>query len=149
MTGPDAEEMWLLSRVGDLLPAADGFRFTRRLRLEPVGRGNARDLWLVHSDDGVWPWYGTEKPRPEQVRRWADFMGRSWQLHGVHKWMAYDRASGEIVGRGGLSRSASACGTRARSAAAAWLREWESRTTRHSRCACCCEKTGPAQVEAR
>jgi len=105
MTGPDAEEMWLLSRVGDLLPAADGFRFTRRLRLEPVGRGNARDLWLVHSDDGVWPWYGTEKPRPEQVRRWADFMGRSWQLHGVHKWMAYDRASGEIVGRGGLSRT--------------------------------------------
>jgi len=26
-------------------------------------------------------------------------------FHGVHKWMAYDRVSGEVVGRGGLSRT--------------------------------------------
>ncbi|MDQ1481047.1 MAG: hypothetical protein QOI44_1908 [Actinomycetota bacterium] len=32
-------------------------------------------------------------------------MGDSWRLHGVHKWIAYDRVSGEVVGRGGLSRA--------------------------------------------
>jgi RimJ/RimL family protein N-acetyltransferase len=59
----------------------------------------------VHSDDAVWPWYGTEKPSIEQVEQWATFMGGSWRSHGVHKWIAYDRASGEVVGRGGLSRT--------------------------------------------
>ncbi len=32
-------------------------------------------------------------------------MGDSWRFHGVHKWIAYDRVSGEVVGRGGLSRT--------------------------------------------
>jgi RimJ/RimL family protein N-acetyltransferase len=85
--------------------AADGFRFTKRLRLEPVGPVNALDLWLVQDDDDVWPWYGNEKPGLEQARQRAKFMGESWGLHGVHKWIAYDRASGEVVGRGGLSRT--------------------------------------------
>jgi RimJ/RimL family protein N-acetyltransferase len=75
-----------------------------RLRLEPVGPANAADLWLVHSDDEVWRWYGNEKPSLTQVEQWAKFMGDSWRFHGVHKWIAYDRASGEVVGRGGLSR---------------------------------------------
>lgn len=30
-------------------------------------------------------------------------MGRAWQTEGVHKWLAYDRRSGELIGRGGLS----------------------------------------------
>ena len=29
-------------------------QLTERLRLEPVGPGNAADLWLVHGDDAVW-----------------------------------------------------------------------------------------------
>jgi RimJ/RimL family protein N-acetyltransferase len=32
-------------------------------------------------------------------------MGDSWRSHGVHKWIAYDRVSCEVVGRGGLSRT--------------------------------------------
>lgn len=32
-------------------------------------------------------------------------MGESWRHHGVHKWLAYDRATGEVIGRGGLSRT--------------------------------------------
>jgi len=32
-------------------------------------------------------------------------MGEAWRLHGVHTWIAYDRGSGEVVGRGGLSRT--------------------------------------------
>jgi RimJ/RimL family protein N-acetyltransferase len=78
---------------------------TTRLRLEPVSPANAADLWLVHTDDEVWPWYGDEKPRFGQATQWADFMGESWSFHGVHKWIAYDRATGEVVGRGGLSRT--------------------------------------------
>jgi RimJ/RimL family protein N-acetyltransferase len=80
-------------------------RFTMRLRLEPVGPANAHDLWLVHHDDNVLPWYGNEKPSLEQAEQWATFMGESWRFHGVHKWIAYDRVSGEVVGRGGLSRT--------------------------------------------
>jgi len=78
---------------------------TPRLRLEPVGPENADDLWLVQSDDAVWPWYGTDKPTRAQARASAEAMGESWRRHGVHKWIAYDRASGEVVGRGGLSRT--------------------------------------------
>jgi RimJ/RimL family protein N-acetyltransferase len=92
--------------MGTATPAgADGPRLTPRLRLEPVGPGNAHDLWLVHVDDDVWPWYGHERPSHEQVEQWARSMGDSWRFHGVHKWVAYDRVSGEVVGRGGLSRT--------------------------------------------
>lgn len=80
-------------------------RDTARLRLEPVGPANATDLWLVQSDDEVWPWYGTEKPTIAQAEESAKAMGESWRLHGVHKWIAYDRVTGEVVGRGGLSRT--------------------------------------------
>lgn len=87
-------------------PAAAGeSRHTARLRLEPVGPANAGDLWLVHNDDEVSYWYGNRKPSREQAEDTAKFMGDSWRLHGVHKWMAYDRVSGEVVGRGGLSRT--------------------------------------------
>lgn len=84
---------------------AAGSRLTTRLRLEPVGAAGAADLWRVHRDDAVWPWYGGERPSLTQAQRWASGMGESWRLHGVHKWLAYDRASGEVVGRGGLSRT--------------------------------------------
>ena len=95
-----------LCRVADPIPAdAVGTRFTRRLRLEPVGPANASDLWLVHNDDEVSYWYDEGKPRLEEAQQRAKAMGDSWRLHGVHKWIAYDRVSGEVVGRGGLSRT--------------------------------------------
>lgn len=95
-----------LCRVEDRpLAAAGGSRFTVRLRLEPVGPSNAPDLWLVHDDDEVSYWYDNEKPSLEQAEQRANFMGDSWRFHGVHKWIAYDRVSGEVVGRGGLSRT--------------------------------------------
>lgn len=84
---------------------ADGTRFTERLRLEPVGPDSAADLWLVHNDDEVSRWYDDGRPTPELARVRAESMAESWRRHGVHKWMAYDRTSGEVVGRGGLSRT--------------------------------------------
>ena len=92
--------------MADPPPAGSGeSRFTMRLRLEPIGPANAADLWLVHNDDEVSYWYGGRKPSHGQAEQWARFMGDSWRCHGVHKWLAYDRGSGEVVGRGGLSRT--------------------------------------------
>jgi hypothetical protein len=71
-------------------------RFTARLRLEPVGRSVAADLWLVHNDDEVWPWYDHGKPSLEQAEQWAKSMGDSWRLHGVHKWIAHDGAQAVV-----------------------------------------------------
>lgn len=78
-----------------------------RLRLEPAGPANAADLWLVHADDQVWPWYGDEKPSREQIEERARLMGDDWRWHGVHKWIAYDRLTGEVIaGRHGAHRHA-------------------------------------------
>lgn len=91
--------------VGDEAVARAGVRFTPRLRLEPIGPANAHDLWLVHRDDEVWSWYEAEPPTLEEVDGWAATRGDAWRFQGVHKWIAYDRVSGEVVGRGGLSRA--------------------------------------------
>lgn len=87
-----------------LLADAGDSRFTSRLRLEPVGPATAPDLWLVH-DDEVSYWYDNDKPSLEEAAQRSKLMGDSWRFHGVHKWIAYDRVSGEVVGRGGLSRT--------------------------------------------
>jgi RimJ/RimL family protein N-acetyltransferase len=92
--------------MADPQPANTGeVLFTPRLRLEPIGPSNAHDLWLVHADDQVWSWYDGEPPSLEQVEEWAATRGDAWRFQGVHKWMAYDRVSGQVVGRGGLSRA--------------------------------------------
>jgi len=57
---------------------------------------------LVHHDENVAHWYGGALSREEAERRASEF-GDGWRTRGVHKWMAYDRRSGELVGRGGLS----------------------------------------------
>jgi RimJ/RimL family protein N-acetyltransferase len=95
-----------LCRVEDsLLADADDSRSTMRLRLEPVGPANAHALWSVHNDDEVSYWYDNDKPSLEEAKQRAKFMGDSWRFHGVHKWIAYHRVSGEVVGRGGSSRT--------------------------------------------
>jgi RimJ/RimL family protein N-acetyltransferase len=84
---------------------AENSRVTARLRLVPVGPANARDLWLVHNDVEVARWYDGGTPSMAAAEQRAKFMGDSWRLHGVHKWIAYDRETSEVVGRGGLSRT--------------------------------------------
>jgi RimJ/RimL family protein N-acetyltransferase len=76
---------------------------TPRLRLEPIEERHAHDLWTLHRDEGVAYWYAGALTREQAKRRAAD-LGNAWRSQGVHKWMAYDRVSGELVGRGGLSR---------------------------------------------
>ncbi len=79
-------------------------RLTARLRLEPIGPGHAKDVWLLFQDLAVAEWYGGAWTH-EQAQREAERMGRAWDTEGIHKWMAYHRLTGERVGRGGLSRT--------------------------------------------
>ena len=80
-------------------------RHTARLRLVPIAPDNADDLWVVHNDDAVVPWYDGWRPSRQEADDAARHIADSWQHHGVHKWMAYDRETGEVIGRGGLSRT--------------------------------------------
>ena len=87
------------------MSGSDSLLHTARLRLVPIGPDNADDLWLVHNDDAVVPWYDGWRPSREEAGDYARQIADSWRRHGVHKWMAYDRATGDVVGRGGLSRT--------------------------------------------
>ncbi len=78
-------------------------RLTTRLRLEPIRPEHAEDLYRLHQDPAVAEWWdgvGTEASAREDANRFA----AGWTDDGVSKWMAYDRVTGEPVGRGGLSR---------------------------------------------
>ena len=78
-------------------------RLTARLRLEPIRSEHAEDLWRLFQDPAVAAWYGvwTFAMAQREAARIAD----AWAADGVHKWMAYDRLCGALVGRGGLSRA--------------------------------------------
>lgn len=74
---------------------------TERLVLRPVDISHAAELAELHRDPGIAEWYGVWSD--EWVRAWAALQERGWSTDGVGKWMAYDRDTGELVGRGGLS----------------------------------------------
>lgn len=78
---------------------------TDRLRLVPIGPTNAADFHCVHNDESVAPWYDGWCPTVDEAEDRAREIAESWRLHGVHKWMAYERSTGELIGRGGLSRT--------------------------------------------
>jgi ribosomal-protein-alanine N-acetyltransferase len=77
-------------------------RFTARLRLEPIGAQHAEDLWRLFQDPAVAEWYGVWTL--EMAQREAASIASAWETDGVHKWMAYERSTEALVGRGGLSR---------------------------------------------
>jgi hypothetical protein len=114
-----------MCRMEDRLGSAGDSRFTTRLRpgLRSDGRYGA-------SSGG-----GATRLR-SGVPGWRSHSTSS----GCEQWC--HARSGTTFVRG-LSWNASACGTRARSGAAAWLKELkESRTTRRSLCVSCCAETG-------
>ena len=84
------------------MSGTEGSLVTPRLRLVPIGPSNAADLWLVHNDDAVVPWYDGWRPSRREVDDDTGRIAESWRLHDVHKWIAYDRETDEVVGRGGL-----------------------------------------------
>jgi RimJ/RimL family protein N-acetyltransferase len=80
--------------------AAEGV--TQRLRLRPIGVEVAAELGELHRDAGIAQWYGGAWSDGEARNR-ATAMGEQWRNDGVGTWLACDRRSGELVGRGGLS----------------------------------------------
>lgn len=84
--------------------APDRIRHTARLRLEPTTERHAADLLTLYTDPAVAEWYGewTREGAEREVARMAE----GWRTDGVHKWFAYHRETGDLIGRGGLSRIA-------------------------------------------
>lgn len=100
------------TRLRDVVAKATRIRFTDRLRLEPVGPEHAADMWRLHRHEEVARWHtGGPWTRAEAGERVAA-MRAGWDRDGVHKWAAYRRGTGELVGRGGLSRRDIAGATR-------------------------------------
>lgn len=81
----------------------DRVRSTERLRLEPIAARHADDLRTLHGDENVARWYGGPWPA-ERAHEYAVAFERDWHTLGIGKWMAYDRVTGALVGRGGPSR---------------------------------------------
>jgi RimJ/RimL family protein N-acetyltransferase len=92
-------------RLRDIVAKVARTRLTDRLRLEPAGPGHAHDLVRLHDDETIAAWHAGRWGLDEATTR-AGAMGAAWERDGVSTWMAYHRASGELVGRGGLSRMA-------------------------------------------
>jgi hypothetical protein len=77
-------------------------RMTERLRLEPITRAHAEDYFLVFQDDAVAEWYAG-KLTLAQAQHAANEAERHWKTIGFHKWLVYDRETGTVVGRAGVS----------------------------------------------
>jgi RimJ/RimL family protein N-acetyltransferase len=90
-------------RLRDIVARVVRTRFTDRLRLDPIGRHNAGDLWRLHQHEQVAAWFWGRFTVDMALRRAAAFQ-RGWETDGVGKWLAYDRGTSALVGRGGLKR---------------------------------------------
>jgi RimJ/RimL family protein N-acetyltransferase len=75
---------------------------TERLRLEPIRGEHVEDYFRVFDDDAIAEWYAGKLTRDEAQRE-AESAERIWRVVGFHKWLVYERTSGEVIGRGGLS----------------------------------------------
>ncbi len=78
---------------------------TERLRLVPIGLEHAAELVAIHQDSWIAQWYAGQWTAA-RAQEFALATARGWSVDGVAKWIAYERRTGELVGRGGLSRMA-------------------------------------------
>ncbi len=113
--GADDVELLMVGRTdGDrrlleIVAHAVRMRTTERLVLVPIGGpkevlgGHGPDLERLHADPWVAEWYAETLSAEAAVERAAQVQA-AWERDGVNKWMAYSRADGALVGRGGLSR---------------------------------------------
>ncbi|WP_350279852.1 GNAT family N-acetyltransferase [Kribbella sp. HUAS MG21] len=96
-------------RLRDLVAHAVRTRFTEHLRLEPITGpngvlpGHAADLQRVFADPWVARWYDGTLSADQAAQQVAAHQA-GWERDGAGKWIAYDRTTGTLVGRGGLSR---------------------------------------------
>ncbi|MFD7153400.1 GNAT family N-acetyltransferase [Kribbella sp. NPDC059898] len=113
--GPDDLDLLMVNRpdgdrrLRDLVAHTVRTRFTDRLRLEPITGpngvlpGHAADLERLFADPWVSRWYDltltADQATAQAARHQSD-----WDRDGAGKWIAYDRTTGALTGRGGLSR---------------------------------------------
>jgi RimJ/RimL family protein N-acetyltransferase len=90
-------------RLRDLVAKAVRTRLTDRLRLEPIGAEHVNDLVRLHGEPGIARWFGHTWSRDYAVAQ-AREKAVAWESAGVSKWIAYDRKTGELIGRGGMDR---------------------------------------------
>ena len=79
-------------------------RVTARLRLVPIGTGHVDDLVRLHADPEVAAWHNGTWTRDRAIE-FAQSCQARLDRDGISKWIAYDRLTGDLVGRGGLSRT--------------------------------------------
>lgn len=109
--GPDNLDSMMVGRADgdrrlrDIVALAVRLRLTDRLRLEPIGAADADELWRLHQDRGIAWWYGGSWTA-DRARTTAADMGSAWERDGTSRWLAYDRQTGAVVGRGGVSKLA-------------------------------------------
>lgn len=89
-------------RLRDIVAKAVRLRLTERLRLEPIGPEHVGDLLRLHADPEIGRWHGGVWTAATAATRARRAISR-WEESGVDKWVAYDRADGSLVGRGGVS----------------------------------------------
>jgi RimJ/RimL family protein N-acetyltransferase len=77
---------------------------TARLSGEPLSEEHLDDLAALLLDDRVWPtlWPHPTRPTREDIARQLGHMSAHWRRHGFGLWLLRDRATGVVVGRGGL-----------------------------------------------
>jgi RimJ/RimL family protein N-acetyltransferase len=76
---------------------------TERLHLVPVSLEHVADLVAIHRDPWIARWYAGEWSTAA-AETFAQACAHAWTVDGVAKWIAYERRTGALVGRGGLSR---------------------------------------------
>jgi RimJ/RimL family protein N-acetyltransferase len=80
-------------------------RKTERLILEPIGPEHADEVWTLHQDELIASWWCAAWSKTEATR-FCEHCAQGWKRDGVSKWIAHNRDTGALVGRGGLSRMA-------------------------------------------
>jgi RimJ/RimL family protein N-acetyltransferase len=106
--GPENPELLMAGRTDgdrrlrDLVARTVRTRLTSRLRLSPLGPWHAGDLWRLHYDEAVATWHAG-RYTAAMAEAVAANAARRWEADGTHEWMAYDRADGSLIGRGGVS----------------------------------------------
>lgn len=81
---------------------APEIRLTDRLLLEPLGHEHVDDLVALHRDPRVAAWFDGPWSKQDAQARTARAV-TAWEEHGTDRWMAYDRMTGTLVGRGGVA----------------------------------------------
>jgi len=79
-------------------------RTTPRLELFPITTEHVDDLVRLHADPDVAAWHGGTWSH-ERATEFAESNMARLERDGAAKWIAYARATGDLIGRGGLSQT--------------------------------------------